>query len=76
MKATHLLNLLRKSHAWTYIASRPRPELTLPLFVLTWRRVHQSGLLIKKVLRMIGKGREVCSQVDMGKVGQCELLLD
>lgn len=45
MKATRLLNLLRRSIE--DVASMPRKELTLPLFVPTLKKhVHQSGLPI------------------------------
>ena len=35
------------------VVSRPRPGLTLPLFVFILRHVHQSGHLIREVPRMI-----------------------
>ena len=74
----------RQHLCWIYleelcrdVVSRPRPGLTLLLFVPISRHAHQSGHLIRKVPRMIYReGAEVCGQVDMCEVGQGQLLLD
>ena len=49
------------------VVSRPRPELTLPLYVPTLRHAHQSGHLIRK--ESLGECAEVC-KTKSGEAGE------